>query len=65
MPTKPKATMSEIDRKAFSAKSRVVKPKSSVRGTVLTGPEARAMQDKQSKKKYKNPKNTTSSSRYS
>lgn len=60
----PKTRMSEIDRKALSAKTRRLKAAPRTKTPTFTGPEARSMQDKQSKKHYKNPKNTTSSSRY-
>ena len=60
--TKNKADL--IQRKADAAKGKIVKPKAKPRGVVLTGPEARKAQEKQSKKHYKNPLNTTSSSRY-
>ncbi len=64
MPSKPKPSMSEIDRKALSSKTRRLKFAPKTNTPSFTGSEARKMQEKQSKKHYKNPKNTTSSSRY-
>lgn len=60
----PKSRMSEIDRKALSSKTRRLKAAPKTKTPSFTGSEARSMQEKQSKKHYKNPKNTTSSSRY-
>lgn len=60
----PKNRVSEIDRKALAAKTRRIKVAPATKTPSYTGDEARKAQDKQSKKYYKNPKNTTSSSRY-
>lgn len=60
----PKNRVSDIDRKAMSSKTRRLKAAPKSNTPSFTGQQARDAQNKQSKKHYKNPKNTTSSSRY-
>nr|DAU76337.1 MAG TPA: hypothetical protein [Caudoviricetes sp.] len=65
-PIKKRPTTDKFDLAVRKSAGRELKPKNdTTRGKVFTGPEARKAQDKQSKKHYKNPMNTTSSSRYS